>query len=49
MKIRQVARVGADITPLSTANTPQDLPKKQNTLLPTKVSDENETNQSSNH
>ena len=43
LKIRQVARVEkVDITPLSTANTPQDLPKKQNTLLPTKVSDENE-------
>ena len=43
LKIRQVARVEkVDITPLSTANTPQDLPKKQDTLLPTKVSDENE-------
>ena len=43
LKIRQVARVEkVEITPLSLANTPQDLPKKQDTLFPTKVSDENE-------
>ena len=43
LKIRKVARVeNVDITPLSATAENQDLPKKQTTLVPTKVSDENE-------
>ena len=43
LKIRKVARVeNVDITPLSAASETQNLPKKQTTLVPSKVSDENE-------
>jgi len=43
LKIRKVARVeNVEITPLSNASDSKYLPKKQTTVLPTKVSEENE-------
>ena len=43
LEIRKIARVeNVEITPLSTTIENQSLPKKQTTLVPTKVSDENE-------